>query len=193
MPANESPETTEEEHSYIDVGRPVGPRMWVLVIGAALIVLALAAAFYGLYTINQGSSPTLSPDPILLPQEIVAETPDRDPAIASATPVFATSTPITTATLAITSTTESPTYTVQQGDSLIVIANRLNVDVDALTALNQLTGEAIFPDQVLLVPPTVTPWPEAGPFPHIVSQGETLLAIAARYDVTLEELKALIE
>ena len=190
MPANQSPETTEDEHSYIDVG-PVGPRRWVLAIGAVLIVLALVAAFYGLYAINQSPSPTLSPDPALLTQETVVETPDRDQAFPSATPAFVTATPISTTTPAITTTAEPPTYTVRQGDSLIVIANRLNVDVDHLTALNRLTGEAIFPNQVLLVPPTVTPWPETGPFPHIVSQGETLIAIAARYGVTLEGIKAL--
>jgi len=190
MSANESPELPEEAHSYIDVG-PTGPRKWVLLIGAVLIVLALLAAFYGLYTINRNPSPTLSPDPALLTRAAAAETPDRVAASPSATPAFVTLTPLSTPTLAITPTAEPPTYTVQQGDSLIVIANRLNVDVDDLTALNQLTGETIFPSQVLLVPPTVTPWPETGPFPHIVGQGETLIAIAERYSVSLDELRAL--
>jgi LysM repeat protein len=63
--------------------------------------------------------------------------------------------------------------------------------VNDLTALNQLSSETIFPNQVLLVPPTVTPWPETGPFPHTVSRGETLLSIAALYRVTVDEIKAL--
>ncbi len=190
MAEKESSKSTEVKHSYLDVG-PTGPRRWLLVIGALVVLVAVVAAFYGLYIINRGASPTLTPDPELLTQAALASTYDSDEATPSTTPVFTTIPPPPPQTLTVTATTEPPTYTVQKGDTLIGIAQRLNVSVDDLTALNQLGSETIFPSQVLLVPPTVTPWPETGPFPHVVSGGETLISIAALYNVTVEELKAL--
>lgn len=184
-------EPLEAEHSYLDVG-PTGPRRWVLVIGTLLVMLAIVAAFYGLYTINQNPAPTLSPEPAALTQVALAATGTAaGAATPSRVPVLITPSATPTATTAVVPSAEPPTYTVQQGDSLIVIARRLNVDVDDLTALNQLSGETIFPSQVLLVPPTVTPWPETGPFPHIVRSGETLSSIAALYQVGVEEIKTL--
>lgn len=182
MDREESPEPTEVEYSYLDIG-PTGPRTWVLVIGALVVALAFAAAFYGLYIINKSASPTLSPDAA----EPTAVTERHDAAASSAIPPLTAPTP----TAGITATTEPPTYTVQQGDTLIAIAQRFNVSVNDLTSLNQLGSETIFPDQVLLVPPTVTPWPDTGPFSHIVAQGESLISIAALYSVTVEEVKTL--
>jgi hypothetical protein len=85
MAENESPEPTEVEHSYLDVGR-TGPRKWVLMIGAILVSAAILAAFYGLYTINQGPSPTLSPDPLALTQEAIV--PDAPSASAVPAPTI---------------------------------------------------------------------------------------------------------
>jgi LysM repeat protein len=184
-------EPIETEHSYLDVG-PTGPRRWVLVIGTLLVLLAVVAAFYGLYTINQSPAPTLSPEPAALTQVALAATgAAAGAATPSRVPVLVTPSTTPTATLTVVPTAEPPTYTVQQGDSLIVIARRLNVDVNDLKALNQVSGETIFPSQVLLVPPTVTPWPETGPFPHVVRSGETLSSIATLYRVNVEEIKSL--
>jgi LysM repeat protein len=190
MAEQEPSEPIEVEHSYLDVG-PTGPRRWVLVIGTLLVLLAVVAAFYGLYTINQSPAPTLSPEPAALTQVALAETESAGAVTPSRMPALVTLTATPTATLTIIPTAEPPTYTVQQGDSLIVIARRLNVSVDDLTALNQLSGETIFPSQVLLVPPTVTPWPETGPFLHVVRSGETLSSIATLYRVNVEEIKTL--
>lgn len=190
MAERKSPQPTELKHPYLDVGSS-GPRRWVLAVGAIIVAIAILAAFYGLYAINRNPPATPSPAPLALTQAAAAGTlgPDETTPLSNAPlpTVTPTPAPIETAT----ATVEPFTYTVRQGDTLIGIAQRLNVNVDGLTALNQLGGETIFPGQVLLVPPTATPWPETGPFPHVVGQGETLLAIAALYSVTLEELRTL--
>lgn len=182
------PEPADEEQNYLDVG-PGGPRGWVLVVGALLVGAAVVAAFYGLLQINRNRPPTPTPDPLALTRAAAVTPPPS--ATSSPTPVVLTATPTPTATAALTPTAEPPTYTVQQGDTLIGIAARLNVDVDDLRALNQISGETIFPNHVLHVPPTVTPWPETGPFPHTVAQGETLISIALSYQVSVDNLKAL--
>ena len=43
-------------------------------------------------------------------------------------------------------------YTVKKGDSLYTIAQKYNTTVSALTDINMLTSNTIFPDQVLLIP-----------------------------------------
>jgi LysM repeat protein len=190
MAEQESREPTEVEHSYLDVG-PTGPRVWALAIGAIIVGLAILGAFYGLYTINRLSASTPSPDLPALTRAAVAETAIPEETTPSPSAASVAITPTLTPMRTVTATAEPPTYTVQQGDTLIGIANRLNVDVTDLTRLNSISGETIFPSQVLLVPPTVTPWPETGPFRHVVSRGETLLSIATFYGVTVEEIKAL--
>jgi len=188
MDEKRSSHPAEGSHSYLDV-RPTGPPRWVLVVGALLVATAVLGIFYGLNALNRGTEPTPSPDLAALTLAAGTGTPLAAASTFTPSPPPSPTTPTPTST--VTATTEPPTYTVQQGDSLISIAQRLNVDVNTLTALNQLGGETIFPGQVLFLPPTVTPWPETGPFPHVVGQGETLLSIAALYSVTVGELRNL--
>ncbi|THE15047.1 LysM peptidoglycan-binding domain-containing protein [Bacillus timonensis] len=49
---------------------------------------------------------------------------------------------------------ELETYTVKEGESLSVIANKVGLSVEEIKALNQLTGDLIFPNQVLIVEKT---------------------------------------
>jgi LysM repeat protein len=182
---NEKP--PENEHNYLKTEAD-GPHVWVLVAGSLFVGLIILGIFYGLYTLNRETTPTGTPPPLPV---VAAQSPSPGPLPISGTQV--PTVPIATPTLTVTptATAKPPTYTVQQGDTLIEIAYQLNVNLNDLKALNQVSGETIYPDQTLLVPPTVTPWPETGPFPHIVSPGETLLSIAARYQVSVPDIRAL--
>ncbi|BDG61786.1 peptidoglycan DD-metalloendopeptidase family protein [Caldinitratiruptor microaerophilus] len=75
------------------------------------------------------------------------------------------------------------TYTVRTGDTLGAIARRLGVKVEALRVANGLTGDTIFPGQVLTVP-------GERPTEHVVRAGDTAWDIARLYGITLEELAA---
>ncbi|MEH7236896.1 peptidoglycan DD-metalloendopeptidase family protein [Bacillus sp. JJ1562] len=46
------------------------------------------------------------------------------------------------------------TYTVKEGESLSVIANKVGLSVEEIKKLNQLSGDLIFPNQVLIVEKT---------------------------------------
>ncbi|WP_324255041.1 peptidoglycan DD-metalloendopeptidase family protein [Bacillus sp. REN16] len=46
------------------------------------------------------------------------------------------------------------TYTVKEGESLSVIADKVGISVEAIKALNQLSGDLIFPNQVLIIEKT---------------------------------------
>jgi LysM repeat protein len=84
-------------------------------------------------------------------------------------------------------------HTVREGDTLFEIALAYGVSVETIRAANNLEGETIVIGQVLTVPPgplpTPTPYVEAGALIHTVSSGETLIAIAENYSVTVESIQ----
>jgi LysM repeat protein len=108
------------------------------------------------------------------------------------------------------------TYTVVSGDTLLDIANRFDVSVDDLIAINNLTDPtALFVDQVLTIPgtsssstprpaatptaapveapteaPTVAPTPRASGQTYTVQEGDIPETIAAQFDITADELMA---
>jgi murein DD-endopeptidase MepM/ murein hydrolase activator NlpD len=84
---------------------------------------------------------------------------------------------------------DSSTYTVQPGDTLGQIAARLNVDLEALAAANNITNiNMIDVGQVLLIPGAQQS------LPRVISRpGDTLESIAQRWDIPAEQLAALNE
>lgn len=95
-------------------------------------------------------------------------------------------------------------YTVSVGDTLINIAERFDIPIGDLYAFNQLSansilsvgqtliiGYASFPDGSTLLPgyPQARVKPD-GRIVHIVASGDTLISIAATYDLTLDDLYA---
>jgi membrane-bound lytic murein transglycosylase D len=99
----------------------------------------------------------------------------------------------------VTAGTSSATirYRVRQGESLWVLAGRYNTTIKELRSLNGLApGETLRAGQVLRVPAPAriaTPAPVGSAAPgqrsHLVRRGETLIAIAGRYGVSLAALR----
>jgi LysM repeat protein len=95
------------------------------------------------------------------------------------------------------------TYTVRAGDTLVAIAGRLGIPLDALIAANGFTAEQVRllrPGQQIIVPapaapvatgaaaaPTATPLPATS---YTVRPGDTLLAISRRVGVSVEDILA---
>jgi LysM repeat protein len=103
------------------------------------------------------------------------------------------------------------TYTIQSGDTLFAIAIQFNLTLDQLLALNNLTRDTVLQvGQVLIVSGaagSVTSTPQASPtatpkatpppatsgaaITYTVQSGDTLFAIAAQFNLTLDQLLAL--
>ncbi len=129
----------------------------------------------------------------------------------TATPFTPTATPTPRPTVTPTPTlTPTPIppleHQVQAGETLIYIAERYGVTVDDIRRLNNLSGDLIIVGQVLRIPvytptpilatPTLPPGVTPSPTPrpdkilHVVQPGETLLAIAQRYGVSMQAIQA---
>ena len=89
--------------------------------------------------------------------------------------------------LKLPSTTASTnTYTVKSGDTLYGIANKYNTTVDTLKSLNNLTSNTLSIGQVLKLHSSATSTDT-----YTVKSGDTLYAIANKYNTTVDALKSL--
>ena len=85
------------------------------------------------------------------------------------------------------STISTDTYTVKSGDSLYAIAKKYNTTVDTLKSLNNLTSNTLSIGQVLKLPGSSATSTDT----YTVKSGDTLYAIANKYNTTVDALKSL--
>jgi len=91
-------------------------------------------------------------------------------------------------TIAITDDDDAENYvyhTVQQGESIEILASRYGVSLGQIMSLNNLSNTDITPGEVLTVKRAST----SGGKYHVVKPGETLYTIAKRYGVNISKLR----
>jgi len=79
-------------------------------------------------------------------------------------------------------------YVVVSGDSLYVIARKYNITVDEIKNLNNLTSNTLSIGQVLRIPSSES---GNGYINYVVVSGDSLYAIARKYNITVDEIKNL--
>lgn len=86
---------------------------------------------------------------------------------------------------------EEGTYTVKSGDTLYSIAKKFNVTVNELKSLNKISNNTINLNQVLKIPNSSTPQVPTESNTYIVKSGDTLYAIAKKYNTSVDAIKKL--
>lgn len=160
---------------------------WLAVVVASLLVLGVAGLLLRPFVLPPAATPTYTASPTHTPTPTTTGTPTPTPTV---TP---TPTPL-----------PPRAHQVQEGETLLVIAQQYDTTVEEILALNPgIAPELLQVGQVLLIPPAVpTPGAPAtaaaeGPTPtpgdfiiHVVAPGETLLSIAEKYSVTIALIRA---
>lgn len=103
---------------------------------------------------------------------------------------------VPTATATATPTAAPRTYDVQAGDTLLSIASRFGISVDALMAANNIASSDVLTLRIgerLIVPNVASAdgGGQGGPVEQVytVRAGDTFVGIAGRFDLTVEELR----
>ncbi len=86
------------------------------------------------------------------------------------------------------STSSKNIYTVQKGDSLWAIANKYGTTVDNIKSANNLTSNNLSIGQTLIIPTESNQI--TNQITYNVKKGDSLWAIANRYDTTVEKIKS---
>ena len=85
---------------------------------------------------------------------------------------------------------KQPTYhVVKQGESITSIADKYNIDAEVLKSANRIKGDKIFPNMKLRLASQVRKKETTSVKYHVVKKGETLVTIAKRYGVEVDDLK----
>ncbi|MCJ1764387.1 LysM peptidoglycan-binding domain-containing protein [Mammaliicoccus sciuri] len=100
--------------------------------------------------------------------------------------LLAVSTAAVAVTTGVTATADAATHTVKSGDTLGSISQQYGTSVSAIKAENGLKSNLIFPNQVIKVNENSS----ESTTEYTVVAGDTLGKIAAKYDVTVSQLKA---
>lgn len=85
-------------------------------------------------------------------------------------------------------TTPENIYTVQKGDSLWAIANKYGTTVDNIKKANNLSTNNLSIGQTLIIPSTNVPGQTE--ITYVVKKGDSLWAIANKYDTTVDKIKS---
>jgi LysM repeat protein len=181
-------------------------RRWAKIGLVALLATALLSNLMGCERSKKSKSsglPTVLPAATTTISQVVVS---ASPTIVTTfeTPTSGTGTPSPTAAPPTTTPTSPPaptatsatpgtvTYTVQPGDTLYSIAQRYNVTVDEIRALNNITdpnslrvGQVLIISRGATVPTPTTPGQETV---HVVQRGENLFRIALRYGTTVQAI-----
>lgn len=86
-----------------------------------------------------------------------------------------------------TTTVEEEVYIVKSGDTLYSIARKYNLSVDELKKLNNLTSNTLAIGQRIIVKST----PTTSENTYVVVKGDSLYAIAKKFNTTVDEIKKL--
>ncbi|HNB36083.1 MAG TPA: LysM peptidoglycan-binding domain-containing protein [Anaerolineales bacterium] len=175
----------------------------IVILAIALVIIGLGVLIYWLM---------LPGKPINLMLATETPTPTVTFTLTSTNTATPTFTETSTPTITPTVTFSAPfTYTVQDGDSLIVIAEKFSLGDDAiplillLNPFNADTGvgidpttQIVIPGQVILLPnpdmqlPTATPispnLPRGTKIEYVVQSGDSLGAIADKFNSTIDDI-----
>jgi len=160
----------------------------LVIIGIVIIVLWITGGGFKFNLFQREPTPTstLPPTPVMSPTATLVPTETPTP------------------TLTVSPTPSGPfEYEVLENDNCWEIANKFEVELDALLLINNFIGGScpIYPGQIIKIPAPGTTLPTETPIPpnlkpgtritYTVKTGDSLLSIASQFNSTVEDIIAL--